>query len=230
LAATVVLTISKVTAGPTHEAIDPVRYIANKSSGKQGYAIAAAAANLGARVTLVSGPVTEIAPARTDLINVTTAREMLDAARDALPADIAIFTAAVADWRVSGKNTQKIKKLGKGEPPSLTLTENPDILKTIAKHRSLRPPLVIGFAAETEHVVSYAQKKLAAKGCDWIVANDVSERTGIMGGADNEVHLVTADGVEDWPPMSKTNVAEALMQRAVEFLRKSGPQIKAAAE
>jgi phosphopantothenoylcysteine decarboxylase/phosphopantothenate--cysteine ligase len=219
-----------VTAGPTHEAIDPVRYIANKSSGKQGYAIAAAAANLGARVTLVSGPVTEIAPARTDLIKVTTAREMLDAARDALPADIAIFIAAVADWRVSGKNTQKIKKLGKGEPPTPTLTENPDILRTIAKHRSLRPPLVIGFAAETEHVVSYAQKKLAAKGCDWIVANDVSERTGIMGGADNEVHLITPDGVEDWPPMSKIHVAEALMQRAVEFLRKSGPQIKAAAE
>jgi phosphopantothenoylcysteine decarboxylase/phosphopantothenate--cysteine ligase len=219
-----------VTAGPTHEPIDPVRYIANKSSGKQGYAIAAAAANLGARVTLVSGPVTEAPPARTDLIRVTTAREMLNAAKDALPADIAIFTAAVADWRVSGKNTQKIKKLGKGEPPSLTLTENPDILRTIAKHRSLRPPLVIGFAAETENVVSYAHKKLAAKGCDWIVANDVSERTGIMGGTDNEVHLVTPDGVEDWPPMSKINVAEALMQRAVEFLRKSGPQIKAAAE
>jgi phosphopantothenoylcysteine decarboxylase/phosphopantothenate--cysteine ligase len=219
-----------VTAGPTHEAIDPVRYIANRSSGKQGYAIAAAAANLGARVTLVSGPVTEAAPARTELVKVGTAREMLGAVKDALPADIAIFTAAVADWRVSGKNTQKIKKLGKGEPPSLTLTENPDILRTIAKHRSLRPPLVIGFAAETENVVSYAQKKLATKGCDWIVANDVSERTGIMGGADNEVHFVTPDGVEDWPPMSKINVAEALMQRAVEFLRKSGPLVKAAAE
>lgn len=219
-----------ITAGPTHEPIDPVRYIANRSSGKQGYAIAAAAVNLGARVTLVSGPVTETAPAHADLIKVETAKEMLSAARNALPADIAIFTAAVADWRVAGKNTQKIKKLGKGALPTLTLTENPDILRTIAKHRSLRPPLVIGFAAETENVVAYAQKKLEKKGCDWIVANDVSERTGIMGGVDNEVHLVTADGVEDWPSMSKVNVAETLMQRAVEFLRKSGPQIKTAAE
>ncbi|HKJ62994.1 MAG TPA: bifunctional phosphopantothenoylcysteine decarboxylase/phosphopantothenate--cysteine ligase CoaBC [Hyphomicrobiales bacterium] len=219
-----------VTAGPTHEAIDPVRFLSNKSSGKQGYAIAAAAAGLGARVTLVSGPVAEKAPAGTDLIKVETAKEMLSAVKDALPADVAIFTAAVADWRVTGKNTQKIKKLGKDAPPALTLTENPDILRTIAKHRSHRPPLVIGFAAETESVVSNAQKKLMTKGCDWIVANDVSERTGIMGGAENEVHLVTADRVEDWPPMSKINVAEALMQRAVEFLRKSGPPIKAAAE
>lgn len=219
-----------VTAGPTHEPIDPVRYIANRSSGKQGYAIAAAAANLGAKVTLISGPVNECAPARTDLVKVETAQDMLAAVTNALPADLAIFTAAVADWRVSGKNDQKIKKNGNDSPPSLTLAENPDILRTIAKHQTSRPPLVIGFAAETENVVDYAKRKLAAKGCDWIVANDVSEHSGVMGGDENEVHLVSGDGVERWPPMPKVKVAELLMQRAVEFLQRGGPHIKAAAE
>jgi phosphopantothenoylcysteine decarboxylase/phosphopantothenate--cysteine ligase len=198
-----------VTAGPTHEPIDPVRYIANRSSGRQGYAIAAAAARLGATVVLVSGPVDIPPPAGVQFVAIETAREMLDAALAALPADIAVFTAAVADWRVEA-SPQKIKK--RGRAPALELTENPDILKTIA-NRPDRPEIVVGFAAETQDVIDNAKAKLAAKNCDIIVANDVSAATNIMGGARNAVHLVTRDGVESWPEMSKEAVAERLMER-----------------
>jgi phosphopantothenoylcysteine decarboxylase/phosphopantothenate--cysteine ligase len=218
-----------ITAGPTHERIDPVRYIANRSSGKQGYAIAAAAAALGARVTLVSGPVTLAPPGNVTLISVESARQMLEAVEAALPAEIGIFTAAVADWRAADEHAQKIKKAGKGKPPTLTLTENPDILRAVARRASLRPPLVIGFAAETENIVDYAKKKLAAKGCDWIVANDVSVERGVMGGDDNQVLLVTKDGVEGWPQMRKDEVAEKIMQRAAAFLRDKRSGLAAAA-
>jgi len=201
-----------VTAGPTHEPIDPVRYIANRSSGKQGYAIAAAAAAAGATVTLVSGPVNLAAPAGVTVVRVETARDMLKAVEAALPADCGIFAAAVADWRVANAGAEKIKKIG-GETPSLALTENPDILATIAQRKAGRPRLVIGFAAETEHLTANAKAKLARKGCDWIVANDVSPETGIMGGDRNTVQLVTASGVEPWPPQSKEAVAAALIER-----------------
>jgi phosphopantothenoylcysteine decarboxylase/phosphopantothenate--cysteine ligase len=219
-----------VTAGPTHEPIDPVRYIANRSSGKQGYAIASAAAQLGAHVTLVSGPVGIAPPDAVTLIRVETARDMLAAVLKALPADIGIFAAAVADWRSAANHDEKIKKGGKGKTPALALVENPDILATIAKHASLRPPLVIGFAAETENVVGYATKKLAAKGCDWIMANDVSLERGVMGGSENQVQFVTARGVESWPQMSKEAVAGELMQRAAAFLREAKHGRSAAAE
>ncbi len=201
-----------ITSGPTHEPIDPVRYIANRSSGKQGHAIAAAAFELGADVTLVSGPVNIPDPAGVRVVHVESARQMLEAVERALPADIAIFAAAVADWRVTNAGEQKIKK-GKSGAPALSLTENPDILATIAHRKSKRPALVIGFAAETEHVVDYARAKLKSKGCDWIVANDVSPETGIMGGDRNAVHIVTAGGVESWPPQSKQDVARALVAR-----------------
>jgi phosphopantothenoylcysteine decarboxylase/phosphopantothenate--cysteine ligase len=206
-----------VTAGPTHEPIDPVRYIANRSSGKQGYAIAAAAARFGARVTLVSGPVALKTPAGVEAIQVETARDMLAAVESALPADIAVFAAAVADWRVAQSHPAKLKKAGSAEPPPLALTENPDILRIIASQSARRPPLTIGFAAETENVVANAKHKLAAKGCDWVVANDVSAESGVMGGNDNQVHLVTAAGVESWPAMTKEAVAEALMRRAAAY-------------
>jgi phosphopantothenoylcysteine decarboxylase/phosphopantothenate--cysteine ligase len=207
-----------VTSGPTHEPIDPVRYIANRSSGKQGAAIAAEAAALGARVTLVSGPSGVTPPAGVELVKVETAREMLEAVRAALPADIAIFAAAVADWRVAAQAREKIKKGGKGAP-RLELVENPDILKTIASDRGgRRPPLVIGFAAETENVIEHAKRKRKAKGCDWIVANDVSPETGIMGGDHNSVHLVTAGDVESWPSLDKTEVARRLVARAAQWL------------
>ena len=208
-----------VTAGPTHEPIDPVRYIANRSSGKQGYGIAAAAAALGARVTLISGPTGLPAPDGVDLVRIETAEEMLDAATAALPADCAIFAAAVADWRVANAAGEKIKKDAKARTPKLELVENPDILKTVA-HEPVgrRPPLVIGFAAETENVVEHAKKKRKSKGCDWIVANDVSPETGIMGGDRNTVHLVTASGVESWPEMEKGDVARRLVERAAEHL------------
>lgn len=207
-----------VTSGPTHEPIDPVRYIANRSSGKQGHAIAAAAARLGARVTLVSGPVTLPDPQGVTTIHVETAAEMLAVASAALPADIGIFTAAVAYWRVANAAGEKIKKTGSGAPPSLALAENPDILRTLAARGDRRPRLVIGFAAETENVVEYAKKKRKSKGCDWIVANDVSPETNIMGGDRNTVHLVTAGGVEDWPEMGKQDVAARLIARAAEYL------------
>jgi phosphopantothenoylcysteine decarboxylase / phosphopantothenate---cysteine ligase len=206
-----------VTAGPTHEPIDPVRYIANRSSGKQGYAIAAAAAQLGARVTLVSGPVGLSDPKGCAVIRVETAAEMLAAVKRAGDADIGIFASAVADWRVDGAADEKIKK-GAGGPPSLALIENPDILKTISQRGPNRPSLVIGFAAETQNVLEHAKKKRKSKGCDWIVANDVSPATGIMGGDRNTVHLITTDGVDSWPDLDKTAVAERLVMRAAEHL------------
>ncbi len=206
-----------VTAGPTHEPIDPVRYIANRSSGRQGYAIAAAAAQLGARVTLVSGPVGIADPAGVKVVRVETAAEMLAAVENALPADAAVFAAAVADWRVADAATEKIKK-GKGGTPSLSLIENPDILKTVARRTAMRPALVVGFAAETERVLEHARAKRTSKGCDWIVANDVSPETGIMGGTRNTVHVITGEGVESWPEMAKDAVAEKLVARIAEHL------------
>jgi len=208
-----------VTSGPTHEPIDPVRYIANRSSGKQGTAIAAAAQALGARVTLISGPSQLAAPAGVDLVAVETAQQMLQAVRKALPCDIAIFAAAVADWRVAGQATEKIKKGSHAGAPRLDLVENPDILKSIATAPpGKRPPLVIGFAAETTAVVESARKKRKAKGADWILANDVSPKTGIMGGERNTVHLVTATEVEDWPELAKAEVAHRLLARATAWL------------
>ncbi len=200
-----------VTSGPTHEPIDPVRYIANRSSGKQGHAIAAAAARAGARVTLVTGPVTLPDPAGVTTVHVESARDMLAAVEAALPADIFIGAAAVADWRVEAA-PQKIKK-GPGGAPSLTLVENPDILARVARHESLRPRLVVGFAAETCDVVAHARQKLARKGCDVIVANDVSPASGVFGGAENEAHYISRAGVESWPRMSKDSVAERLIAR-----------------
>ncbi len=208
-----------VTAGPTFEPIDPVRFLANRSSGKQGYAIAAAARDLGATVTLVSGPVTIKPPEGVSLVLIETAAQMLMAVRQALPADIGIFAAAVADWRVANAADEKIKKDPKSKTPKLDLVENPDILKSIALETvPTRPALVIGFAAETEYVIEHAKKKRKSKGCDWIVANDVSPETGVMGGNRNTVHIVKSDGVESWPEMDKDAVARALMQRAADAL------------
>jgi len=201
-----------VTSGPTHEPIDPVRYIANRSSGKQGHAIAEAAAKAGAKVTLVSGPVNVPDPRGVNIVKVEAARDMLAAVEAALPADVAVFAAAVADWRSASNSREKIKKTGKSTP-ELALVENPDILATVAHRKTRRPKLVIGFAAETERVVEHAKAKLARKGCDWILANDVSPETGIMGGDSNTIHLVTRDGVENWPPQSKNEVAAALIRR-----------------
>ncbi len=208
-----------VTSGPTHEPIDPVRYIANRSSGRQGHAIAAALAAAGADVTLVSGPVEIAAPAGVKTISVQTAHEMLTAVGQALPVDIAVLAAAVADWHVEA-GAQKIKKSEAG-PPALTLVENPDILAGLAKHRQ-RPGLLIGFAAETQDLLANAEAKLARKGCDWIVANDVSPATGIMGGERNRVHLVTAEGTEDWPDLSKAEVASRLVARIAKHLEAAG--------
>ncbi len=202
-----------ITSGPTHEPIDPVRYIANRSSGKQGHAIAAAAAAAGADVTLVSGPVNLPDPIGVKTIHVESARDMLTAVERALPADVAIFAAAVADWRVANAGVQKLKKTAGQTTPALSLVENPDILSTIAHRRTQRPQLVIGFAAETENVIANAKAKLARKGCDWILANDVSPQTGIMGGDRNTIELVSADGVEPWPPQSKEDVAAMLIAR-----------------
>lgn len=203
-----------VTAGPTHEPIDPVRYIANRSSGKQGYAIAAALARAGATVTLVSGPVGLADPSGVDVIRVETAREMLEAVETALPVDVAVMAAAVADWRVAAEASEKIKK-GPGGVPTLTFVENPDILATIGRHATLRPRLVVGFAAETESLIANAQAKLARKGADLIVANDVSPETGIMGGDRNTVRIVEASGVTDWPDLPKGDVAEKLVELIV---------------
>jgi phosphopantothenoylcysteine decarboxylase / phosphopantothenate---cysteine ligase len=207
-----------VTAGPTHEPIDPVRFIANRSSGKQGYAIASAAAAAGADVVLVSGPVDLPSPRGLAMVKVDTAKEMLAAVEKALPADVAIFAAAVADWRVERPSGSKIKKQ-EGRPQQLGLVENPDILSTVAHRKSGRPPLVIGFAAETDNVVANAKAKLAKKGCDWILANDVSAETGIMGGDSNTINLVTAAGVESWPPQSKDDVARRLIERIAAALK-----------
>jgi phosphopantothenoylcysteine decarboxylase/phosphopantothenate--cysteine ligase len=209
-----------ITSGPTHEPIDPVRYIANRSSGKQGHAIAAAAAEAGAQVTLVSGPVNLPDPPGVATVHVETAREMLEAVERALPADAAIFAAAVADWRVANAGAQKIKKESGKAMPSFALTENPDILSNIAYRITDRPALVIGFAAETENVIAHAQEKLRRKGCDWILANDVSPQTGIMGGDSNTIEFVRASGVERWPPQSKEDVARMLIARVAEELEK----------
>ncbi|GAA3718902.1 bifunctional phosphopantothenoylcysteine decarboxylase/phosphopantothenate--cysteine ligase CoaBC [Sphingomonas cynarae] len=202
-----------VTAGPTHEPIDPVRYLANRSSGRQGFAIARAAATLGARVTLVAGPVTLPTPAGVDRVDVQTAREMAAAVAGAMPADVAVMVAAVADWHVAPLD-QKLKKTG--SPPALTLIENPDILARLSVGAD-RPRLVVGFAAETERVIDHAVAKRGRKGCDWIVANDVSG--DVMGGADNSVHLVTATGVESWETMTKDEVAIRLVRRIADELR-----------
>ncbi|MBI3702999.1 MAG: bifunctional phosphopantothenoylcysteine decarboxylase/phosphopantothenate--cysteine ligase CoaBC [Rhizobiales bacterium] len=202
-----------ITSGPTHEPIDPVRYIANRSSGKQGHAIAAAASAAGAEVVLVSGPVNLPDPHGVSVVHVETARDMLQAVERALPADVAIFAAAVADWRVANAGEQKIKKKPGQRTPDLPLIENPDILATIAQRKAQRPELVIGFAAETENVAANAKDKLARKGCDWILANDVSPQTGIMGGDRNTIQLVTAAGIEAWPPQSKEDVAAMLIAR-----------------
>ena len=199
-----------VTAGPTHEAIDPVRYLANRSSGKQGFAIAAAAAACGARVTLIAGPVTLDTPPGVERIDVESAREMLTEVEAALPADVAVMVAAVADWRAQDAAGQKIKKDGTGQVPALSLVENPDILKTLSTHAQ-RPGLLIGFAAETEDVIAHATAKRERKNADWIVANDVSG--DVMGGDANTVHVVTADGAQSWKTMPKDAVAAALIDR-----------------
>jgi phosphopantothenoylcysteine decarboxylase/phosphopantothenate--cysteine ligase len=202
-----------ITAGPTHEPIDPVRYIANRSSGKQGYAIAQAAAAAGADVTLISGPVNLPKPEGVNIVRIETAREMLDAVERALPADVAIFAAAVADWRVANAGTQKIKKKAGAATPELALAENPDILSSVAHRASGRPGLVIGFAAETENVEANAKAKLLKKGCDWILANDVSPGTGVMGGNNNTVTLITSLHAAPWPPQSKEDAAAMLIAR-----------------
>ncbi|GAN76658.1 phosphopantothenoylcysteine synthase [Acidisphaera rubrifaciens HS-AP3] len=201
-----------VTSGPTQEPIDPVRYIANRSSGRQGHAIAAALAGLGARVTLVSGPVAQPDPPHVEVVRVETADAMLDAVRRALPADIAVFAAAVADWRVEQASVHKLKKTPGAAPPALVLAPNPDILATIAAGTP-RPRLVVGFAAETDDVEANAAAKRVRKGADWIVANDVSPATGIMGGAENAVSIVSADGIEEWPRLPKDEVARRLARR-----------------
>ena len=207
-----------VTSGPTHEPIDPVRYIANRSSGAQGTAIARALAALGAEVVFVTGPASVPPPEGVQVVKVETAREMKEAVEAALPADAAIFAAAVADWRVRSASGSKIKKV-KGTLPTLEFDENPDILATVSQMETGRPALVVGFAAETDDVVAHATAKRARKGCDWILANDVRPETGIMGGAENAVVLISEQGAEDWPRMGKEAVAEKLAARVAEALR-----------
>jgi len=206
-----------VTSGPTQEPIDPVRYIANRSSGTQGHAIAAALARAGAEVTLVSGPVTLADPKGVKTIHVERAEEMRDAVLAALPADIAVMVAAVADWRVASASDEKIKKTADGAVPALALTENPDILRTLGHHER-RPTLVVGFAAETQDIETNGRAKLDRKGADLIVANDVSPETGIMGGARNRVAIISRDGIDHWPDMSKSDVADKLVALMVEKL------------
>ncbi|HEX3351014.1 MAG TPA: bifunctional phosphopantothenoylcysteine decarboxylase/phosphopantothenate--cysteine ligase CoaBC [Acetobacteraceae bacterium] len=207
-----------VTSGPTHEPIDPVRYIANRSSGRQGHAIAAALAALGADVTLVSGPVSIPPPPGVTAVQVETARQMLDACQAALPADVGVFAAAVADWRVASAAEIKLKKTPGGAPPELSLVPNPDILATIAAPGPRRPRLVVGFAAETNDLRAYAEDKRRRKNCDWIVANDVGSDSGIMGGAQNEISLITEGGAEPWPRLGKDEVARRLAERIAEAL------------
>lgn len=207
-----------VTSGPTHEPIDPVRYIANRSSGAQGTAIAKALAALGADVTFVTGPADVPPPNGVRVIKVQTAAEMLTAVMEAPASDAAVFAAAVADWRVENAGPSKIKKDGNGLP-TLEFAENPDILATVSKLKKGRPGLVIGFAAETDDVIANATAKRLRKGCDWVVANDVSRATGIMGGTENDVTLITADGSEDWPRMGKDAVAQRLAQKLVEAIK-----------
>ncbi|RMD49334.1 MAG: bifunctional phosphopantothenoylcysteine decarboxylase/phosphopantothenate--cysteine ligase CoaBC [Alphaproteobacteria bacterium] len=210
-----------VTSGPTREPIDPVRYIANRSSGAQGAAIARALAALGAEVVFVTGPAEVPPPAGVQVVEVETARQMLEAVEAALPADAFVAAAAVADWRVAEAAAQKLKK-GAGGAPTLTLAENPDILATVARHPERRPRLVVGFAAETENVLDHAREKRRRKGCDWIVANDVSPGTGIMGGAENAVTLITPEGEESWPRLPKEEVARRLAARIAEALGAEG--------
>ncbi|HEY4164337.1 MAG TPA: bifunctional phosphopantothenoylcysteine decarboxylase/phosphopantothenate--cysteine ligase CoaBC, partial [Dongiaceae bacterium] len=201
-----------VTSGPTLEPIDPVRFIANRSSGKQGHAIATTLARMGAQTTLVSGPTNLSDPAGVTVRYIETAAEMLAACEAALPADIAVFAAAVADWRVAHAANQKIKKDESGKAPALELAANPDILKTMSQLGPKRPKLVVGFAAETENLLENAQKKRRAKGCDWILANDVSAESGVFGGDSNTVHLIAAERTEDWPTLSKAELADRLGQ------------------
>ena len=201
-----------VTSGPTYEAIDPVRYIANRSSGRQGHAIAGALARLGADTTLVSGPTRLSDPPGVTVVDVESARDMLAACEKALPVDVAVCVAAVADWRMADESGQKLKKNGKG-PPRLRLVENPDILKTLAGAGNRRPGLVVGFAAETEKIVEHGREKRIGKGADWILANDVSDATGVIGGESNTVHLIDGAGVEDWPRLDKDEVAHRLAER-----------------
>ncbi|MBE0529885.1 MAG: bifunctional phosphopantothenoylcysteine decarboxylase/phosphopantothenate--cysteine ligase CoaBC [Rhodospirillales bacterium] len=210
-----------VTSGPTHEPIDPVRYIANRSSGKQGHAIAAALSRLGAAVTLVTGPTHESDPPGVTVVRVQSATDMLAACQTALPVDVAVCAAAVADWRVAEPSSGKIKKTAGGKPPILELAENPDILTTLSATGIRRPRLVVGFAAETEQVVENAREKRSRKGCDWIVANDVSAVTGTFGGDENQIYLITADGpqaTEAWPTLSKHEVAQRLAERIANAL------------
>lgn len=217
-----------VTAGPTREPLDPVRYISNHSSGKQGYAIASALAAEGARVTLVSGPVALKAPDGVTFVCVETAREMLKACEEALPADVFVSVAAVADWRPVKAAPKKLKLKGQGEAPAIQLTENPDILRTLSSKRKGRPRLVIGFAAETHDVQQLAVEKRARKGCDWIVANDVSG--DVMGGDQNEVYLITPDGAEHWPRLGKDEVSRRLATRVADALTGPAPRLSLAAE
>lgn len=206
-----------VTSGPTHEPIDPVRYIANRSSGAQGTALAQALTALGAEVTFVTGPADVPPPENVKVVPVQTAQQMLEAVQTALPADAAIFAAAVADWRVQGASDRKLKK-SKDGLPTLSFAENPDILATVAQMKTGRPQLVVGFAAETNDVQANATAKRKRKACDWIVANDVSPETGIMGGAENAVHVIDDAGIEDWPRMSKSDVATKLAARIAQAL------------
>ena len=211
-----------VTSGPTHEPIDPVRYIANRSSGAQGAAIAAALRDLGARVSFITGPAEVPAPEGVDVIAVETAREMRDAVERALPADAAVMAAAVADWHVTNASDGKIKKDGSGRMPDLQFAENPDILAWISQLHQGRPPLVVGFAAETDNVLENATSKRLRKGCDWIVANDVTPATGIMGGSENMVTLISEAGAETWPRLSKPEVARRLADRIADQLAGTG--------
>jgi phosphopantothenoylcysteine decarboxylase/phosphopantothenate--cysteine ligase len=206
-----------VTSGPTHEPIDPVRFIGNRSSGKQGHAIAAAFARAGADTVLVTGPTAERDPAGVSVVRVETARDMLQSSLAALPVDVAVCAAAVADWRPADASARKVKK-GAGRPPTISLVENPDVLATLASAGNRRPRLVVGFAAETENVIENAVAKRANKRCDWIVANDVAVGSGTFGGDDNTVHLVTESGVEDWPRMGKEAVARRLVERIADWL------------
>ena len=206
-----------VTSGPTREAIDPVRYLTNHSSGKQGHAIAFALHEAGANVTLVSGPVSIPDPAGVTVVHVESAEEMKNAVDASLPADIAIFVAAVADWRPATNADEKIKKGKSKAPPALKLIENPDILKGIGTRKKDRPSLVIGFAAETQDIIKHGKAKLIKKGANWILANDVSDEAGVMGGDHNTIRLISDIGVEDWPKMDKQNVAKKLVDKIGDF-------------
>ena len=210
-----------VTSGPTYEPIDPIRYIANRSSGKQGHAIARALSHLGTKTTLVTGPTQQPDPPGVQVVHVESARQMLAACEAALPADIAVCAAAVADWRIDTEANQKLKKESGSHPPSLVMVENPDILQSLSNTKTTRPDLVIGFAAETQNVIANAQSKLAQKGCDWIIANNVSPGTGTFAGEANTVHLVTSEGVEDWPRLSKVEIGRRLADRIADTLETS---------